>query len=139
MKAKVLFSIALVTLLTFALGGIAPAQSRATLKRASASASPSVVIKMNSDMKFVPKTITIQRGETVEFKNTSQDFHNAVDDPQHAGNPTGMALPGAAKPFDTGYLKPGETYKHTFTVPGTYHYTCTLHEPEHMSGTIIVK
>ncbi len=139
MNTKAFVTTALLTLLTFAFGGLAQAQARTTLKRASATALPAVVIKMNSDMKFVPKTITIAHGQTVEFKNTSQDFHNAVDDPQHAGNPTGMALPKGAKPFDTGYLKAGDTYRHTFTVPGTYHYACTLHEPERMYGTIVVK
>src|SRR5574337_83487 len=102
MKTKVLLTVAILIALIFGIEELAHAQTRSVLKRTSVTAPAAVVIKMNSDMKFVPKTITIERGQTVEFKNTSQDFHNAVDDPQHAGNPAGMALPATAKPFDTG-------------------------------------
>jgi hypothetical protein len=36
-------------------------------------------------------------------------------------------------------MQPGQTFAHTFTVPGVYRYVCTLHETAGMKGVIIVK
>jgi plastocyanin len=34
---------------------------------------------------------------------------------------------------------PGNTYQHTFTVPGTYRYFCQPHESNGMVGEVVVK
>jgi plastocyanin len=39
--------------------------------------------------------------------------------------------------FDSGNMGYGQTYTHTFTVPGTYKYYCKYHG--WMSGTLLVK
>jgi len=35
--------------------------------------------------------------------------------------------------------KPGQSFTHTFNVPGLYRYVCTLHETSGMKGVIILK
>lgn len=141
MKTRILATATLILVLIFGAEELLHAQNtRRSVRTASVSSSSTVVIKMGSDMIFHPKTLTISAGETVEWKNIDTGgFHNAVDDPKHADNPKGMSLPEGAKPFDSGYMKPGQTYKHTFTAPGTYHYACTMHDAEQMFGVIIVK
>ena len=37
-----------------------------------------------------------------------------------------------------GAIAPGEQYRHTFTVPGWYHYYCIPHEPAGMMGNVHV-
>jgi plastocyanin len=38
---------------------------------------------------------------------------------------------------DSGPMNKGDTFKHTFDVPGSYKYYCQ-YDPEEMTGTIIV-
>jgi plastocyanin len=38
-----------------------------------------------------------------------------------------------------GAITSGDTYEHTFEVPGTYHYFCIPHERGGMVGTVTVK
>ncbi|WP_232688366.1 plastocyanin/azurin family copper-binding protein [Halobacterium zhouii] len=39
---------------------------------------------------------------------------------------------------DAGNVSPGETYEHTFEVPGDYHYFCIPHESAGMIGKVVV-
>jgi plastocyanin len=89
-------------------------------------------------MSFEPKTTTIKRGDTVEWRNTSIVAHTVTDDPQKAEKKGLASLPSGAKPFDSGKLKAGSIFKHTFTVPGTYKYYCELHDEHGMTGTVVV-
>lgn len=88
---------------------------------------------------FEPPTITIKAGQTVLWKNSSQEVHTVTADPHKATNAEDVELPRGAKPFDSGYLNPGQAYTHLFRTPGTYRYVCTLHEVQHMIGQVIVK
>jgi type III restriction enzyme len=47
-------------------------------------------------------------------------------------------LPRGAATIDSNDIAAGQTYLHTFTVPGTYHYFCEHHETHGMVGTVIV-
>lgn len=99
----------------------------------------SAVVVGMSDMSFTSAAITIRAGQTVLWKNTSGTVHNVVDDAAQAVNAADVLLPAGVKPFDSGYLQPGQSYQRTFTVPGVYRYVCTLHETGGMKGTIVVK
>lgn len=105
---------------------------------ASATSSGSVVIGMG-DMTFSSPNLTINVGQTVVWKNTSLTVHNVVDDAAQAVNAADVSLPAGVKPFDSGYLQPGQTYQRTFTIPGVYRYVCTLHETGGMKGVIVVR
>ncbi len=110
-------------------GGIAPKRQ----------ARPAVVKMVADQLTFDPPTLIIKKGQSVEWQNQSRQVHNILDDPSKAQNKADAGLPAGAQPFDSGYVNPGQNYTHRFTVRGTYRYVCTLHEPQGMKGTIVVK
>jgi plastocyanin len=105
----------------------------------SSNTKPAAVVEATNDLTFIPAKITIKSGETVQWKNTSLMVHTVTCDSALAARLSDVALPAGAKPFNSGYLKPGITFEHTFTVPGVYRYFCILHERNDMVGEIIVK
>jgi nitrite reductase (NO-forming) len=92
-----------------------------------------------SDMRFIPTTMTVNVGEKVTWKNSSQVFHNVVDDSSKALYKVDVSLPSGSRPFDSGLLQPGQTFSRVFTTPGVYRYVCTLHEGNGMKGVVIVR
>lgn len=92
-----------------------------------------------TDMAFTPTKVIVKVGQTVLWKNSSSVLHNVVDDASRAVNRSDIQLPPGAKQFDSGYLQPGQTFSHEFTIPGTYRYVCTLHETSGMKAVVIVK
>jgi plastocyanin len=98
-----------------------------------------VVIRMlDMPLAFQPNLITIKVGQSVEWENVGNEVHHATSDPSLAIKPTEVTNPPGAVPFDSGFLRPGETFTHTFDVPGEYKYTCVVHEAKGMIGTIVV-
>jgi len=111
------------------------------LEKRTAIASPQVVtIKMlDVPAAFEPGTVTIKVGDTVEWRNVGNEVHHATTDPSMAINGGDVGSPAGVEPFDSGFLKPGATFSHTFKVAGTYRYACAVHETSGMIGEIIVK
>jgi plastocyanin len=109
------------------------------LKSAAASAPPIVVKMIDMPATYQPAKLTIRVGETVEWKNLGNSVHHASSDPSEAVNPADVSNPPGAKPFDSGFLQPGQTFTYTFTVPGTYKYICAPHETSGMEGEVVVK
>jgi len=100
---------------------------------------PGMVVKMlDMPLAFQPNVIKIKVGDSVEWKNVGNEVHHATSDPSLAIKPAEVTNPPGAEPFDSGFLRPGETYTHIFTVPGEYKYTCVVHEAKGMIGTIVV-
>jgi len=97
-----------------------------------------VRVNMTVTLKFSPDKVTVYQGDTVEWKNQSPFTHTVTDDPALATNKTDSVLPEGAIPFNSGNIEPNETYRYTFTVPGTYHYFCIPHEKDKMKGEVIV-
>lgn len=99
---------------------------------------------------FVPETIEVAVGDEVVWKNTGSRNHTvtAYQDmlPEGAtyfasgGYTSEQAARDAwAKQLSGGGdLRPGQTYAHTFDVPGRYAYFCIPHEPAGMVGTVVV-
>ncbi|GEM_PF-3172145 len=81
---------------------IAGALSLASLVEAQTITSVSMVNNV-----FRPQTVTIAAGTTVVWLNNDQHYHAVVSDAGH---------------FQSGILYQGNTYQHTFTMPGTYYY-----------------
>jgi len=104
-----------------------------------------VAMKHNA---FDPTKLTVSAGTTVTWKNTTQRAHTvtAYED----GIPDGasyFASGGFSNEHEArkewaddlkGLIQVGETYEHTFTVPGTYNYFCIPHESHGMVGQVIV-
>src|SRR5688572_12411190 len=72
---------------------------------------------------FVPRTVAITRGSTVEFPNSDPFFHNV------------FSLSRAAN-FNLGRFKRGQSRGRQFTKAGTVKVYCNIHS--HMSTTILV-
>jgi plastocyanin len=103
-------------------------------------------VTMPGDLRFEPKTATIEPGETVTWTNKSDIDHTvtAYEDeiPDDAAYFTsgGFESERAARNRVTeGLIAPGENYEHTFEEPGTYGYFCIPHEGSGMVGTVQVK
>ena len=106
----------------------------------SMAAKPAIVVQMSdAPPSFQPVRITIKAGETVEWKNTGKELHHVTTDPDAALKKDDVSNPAGAKPFDSGFLKPGESFSQTFAVPGVYRYTCAVHEAKGMSGELVVQ
>src|SRR5512146_653518 len=104
----------------------------------SIAAAKTVEIKMtDTPPKFVPSTITIQKGDTVEWINNAQSLHSVTTNPEVAQDAKDVSLPKGAKPFDSGFMPPGAKWSYAFTVPGTYKYLCLPHEKDHMTGIVV--
>ncbi|NMM90114.1 biphenyl 2,3-dioxygenase [Rhodococcus sp. SRB_17] len=80
---------------------------------------PDVVVEI-SNVQFSPMDVTTSRGGTVEWRFDDGGLLHHVESP-------GL--------FDSGITGDG-TYRHTFTDPGVYEYTCSVHP--YMTGIITV-
>src|SRR5579863_2466365 len=112
------------------LGGVLPSMA----------AAKTIEIKMtDTPPKFDPMSVTIQKGDTVEWFNNAQSLHSVTTNPAVAQDPKDVAAPAGAKPFDSGFMPPGAKWSYTFSVPGTYKYLCLPHEKDKMTGIVVVK
>jgi plastocyanin len=109
-----------------------------TAAKSLAAKEPIVIKMLDTPPSFQPVRTTINAGDTVEWKNVGNEVHHATSDPSLAITKTDVTNPTGAKPFDSGFLKPGDTFKQTFSIPGVYRYTCVVHETKGMTGEIIV-
>jgi plastocyanin len=73
--------------------------------------------------KFVPDNLTVTRGSTVVWLNTSGRYYHTV-----------MANDGS---FDSKYINPGAEWQRTFSAAGDFPYHCEPHP--WMKGVIHVK
>ncbi len=103
-------------------------------------AKPPIVIKMmDMPASFEPVRTIIEAGDVVEWKNVGNQLHHVTTDPSAALKKNDVSSPPGAKTFDSGFLKPGETFSETFSVPGIYRYTCAVHEANGMNGELVVR
>ena len=116
---------------------LSAAEIRKTLAKLTAPVSQGTVGM--TDMGFVPPAITVNVGTRVVWRNSSQVIHNVVDDASKALSRVDVSLPSGVRPFDSGFLQPGQSFSRVFGEPGIYHYVCTLHEASGMKGVVIVR
>jgi plastocyanin len=69
---------------------------------------------------FHPPTLTVKKGTTVDFTNSSKVTHTAT----RGGS------------FNTGRIKPGTSISVRFNTKGTFAYHCSIHPTMH--GKIVV-
>lgn len=100
---------------------------------------PAQTIGMTDELAFAPDKVTIRVGETIRWKNTSAEVHTVTADAKKVISAQHVQLPKGAEPFDSGDMKPGAVFDHTFTVPGHYRYVCLPHEAAGMLGEIEVR
>jgi plastocyanin len=101
-----------------------------------------------STVAFRPKAIEVPVGEPVVWENTSSHAHTVTayesgipEDAEYFAS-GGFDSPSAAREgwrTETGgALYQGDSYEHTFAVPGEYQYFCIPHEQSNMVGTVVV-
>jgi plastocyanin len=116
-------------------GGSTPASGSSS----GGAAAQSATVQMTDQNQYNPATVTIAKGGTVTWNNTSSTQHSATCDPSKAVNKSDASLPSGAQPFDSGLVDPGKSFSQTFSVAGTYKYFCIPHETLGMLGTINVQ
>src|SRR5690349_3689840 len=81
------------------------------------SSAQSKVVKVEiRDYKFVPETLTVHQGETVEWKNDDKVLHTATSEGQ--GQDQKQA-------FDSGSIATGATWRYVAGTKGKFNYSCT--------------
>jgi len=116
------------------------APSVAIVAAKSMAARPALVVQMlDTPPSFQPVRTTIKLGDTIEWTNAGAQLHHVTTDPSAALKKGDVANPPGAKPFDSGFLKPGESFSQTFSAAGIYRYTCAVHEAKGMNGEIVVE
>ncbi|WP_269933355.1 plastocyanin/azurin family copper-binding protein [Aminobacter sp. HY435] len=87
---------------------------------------------------FDPLGIHIRPGQTIRWTNRDPGNSHTVTayHPDVFDRP--LRIPQHAKPWDSDYLLPGQSFSVTLTVPGVYDYYCVPHEHAGMVGRIVV-
>ena len=103
------------------------------------SANPEVdITKLGPRQWYVPRQITIPTNDAITWKNNDTEAHTVTSGigagieslmNNKRGTPNGI--------FDSGTFKPGQSWTHIFTNPGTYPYFCTIHP--WMEGVVSVQ
>jgi plastocyanin len=88
----------------------------ATASTASTDTNVSIVFRA-----YQPAQLTVLAGQTVTWRNSGLGPHTVTAD---------------AGQFSSGTLQAGTTFSYTFSTPGTYPYSCTIHPTMH--GRIVV-
>lgn len=78
------------------------------------------------DFAFSAPTITIDRGESVRWRNTTRNFHTVTPDGHQAFAERQTATAG-------------QTFETRFETPGRYRYFCEPHRSLGMTGEIVVR
>jgi plastocyanin len=101
------------------MAGMGSASAAGTGAASGNSTGDSVMVK---NFSFSPTSLTVAVGATVTwtFDDSAKHTVTAKD-----------------KSFSSPALGHGQTYRHTFTIAGTYQYICSIHQ--YMTGTIVVK
>jgi plastocyanin len=87
-----------------------------------APAAPGTVEVSMRDYDFAPRSVTVDSGGTVRWRNTGVAPHTATD---------------GSGAYDSGMVASGGTFEQVFTTPGAFPYSCTLHPG--MNGVVLVR
>lgn len=89
-------------------------------------------IGADQGLAFTPQTLTVKAWTRVTWTNQDAFDHTvtAVDSLDINATPTGL--------FDSGFMPQGNTFRYTFTKPGTF-YECQIHfmDPAMHAGVVV--
>jgi len=100
----------------------APAAAAGPAAQPAGSVARAAVKVMIKSLKYSLDTIQITKGETVEWVNNDLTPHTVTSD---------------SGELNSGSIDVGATWRHTFSQPGTFAYSCTFHRE--MKGSVVVK
>jgi len=91
-----------------------------------------------ADVWFDPWGLRVAPGATLRWRNDDPGNSHSTTayHPDNRKHP--LRMPEGARPWNSDYLLPGETFEIMLTVPGVYDYFCIPHEMAGMIGRIIV-
>ncbi|MGB3423860.1 MAG: plastocyanin/azurin family copper-binding protein [Castellaniella sp.] len=90
-----------------------------------------------SEVWFRPRGLLIRPGQAVRWVNRDTgNVHTSTA--YHPANGKPLRMPTGAKPWNSDYLLPGQSYTVVFDTPGVYDYFCLPHEHAGMVGRIVV-
>ena len=90
-----------------------------------------------SEVWFRPRGLLIRPGQAVRWVNhDAGNVHTSTA--YHPANGKPLRMPTGAKPWNSDYLLPGQSYTVVFDTPGVYDYFCLPHEHAGMVGRIVV-
>jgi plastocyanin len=119
----------LVAVLAIALASLASAVPAAAGQGGRKQPAALIVIS-DAPGEFMPKTITVEVGDTVEWRNTGGIAHSVEF--------VGETLPQGTASSPSGVMAPATSYSFTFNAPGSYAYICRFHVINGMIGKIVV-
>jgi plastocyanin len=117
-RLRTLLLVAVLALSVGACGSNDKKDSASDTTEATSGATPATTITIK-DLKFNPDTVSVKKGDTVEWKWDESVLHNVTGDGFKSDNQS------------------DGTFDHTFTKAGSYAYQCTLHAG--MKGTVEVQ
>jgi plastocyanin len=121
-----------------------PAGSQVAGDRAAASPAQAIIVTISGreSPQLSPPNVNIKVGQVVEWVNSSSAVQELIANPSRATQPSNATLPASAQPFDSGFLRPGHSFRYRFSVPGEYRYLCkvnSLNSSTHASGEVVVE
>lgn len=131
---------------TLGVGGSAPTSSAASTAHKSTNAAPrtspgrTVVVQITGDQyaRLSPLRVNIKSGDIVEWRNSSAMVREIIGNPAKAKGTFRPVLPAGASPFDSGFVRPGQSFTQRLTVPGVYRYISDLDSAHPVEGQVIV-
>lgn len=90
-----------------------------------------------SEVWFRPRGLRVRPGQAVRWVNRDAgNVHTSTA--YHPANGKPLRMPEGAKPWNSDYLLPGQSFTVVFDTPGVYDYFCLPHEHAGMVGRIVV-
>ncbi len=90
-----------------------------------------------SEVWFRPRGLRGRPGQAVRWVNRDAgNVHTSTA--YHPANGKPLRMPAGAKPWNSDYLLPGQSFTVVFDTPGVYDYFCLPHEHAGMVGRIVV-
>jgi plastocyanin len=87
---------------------------------------------------FDPIGVLMEPGETVRWINVDRGNSHTTTAYHPRNFDHALRVPKKAKPWDSDYLLPDESFSITLAEPGVYDYFCIPHEMAGMVGRIVV-
>lgn len=101
-----------------------------------------VTISGHQTPQLSPAKVEVKVGQSVAWRNSSGTVQEVVANPARGTRASNATLPADARPFDSGFLRPGHSFRHTFSVPGVYRYFCKvngLNNSAQVTGEVVVE
>jgi plastocyanin len=89
-----------------------------------------LIVIRDAPSEFMPKTVPVPVGDTVEWRNTSGIAHSVEF--------VGEILSVGRASSRSGVMAPGKSYSFTFKSSAAYAYVCRFHVINGMIGNIVV-